>query len=135
MARMLAPRVLAELAGTKLTAYGILGEENDAELVRQLGGNWVGKEMAVRRVVQAWNRFPLQRLRAEPFVSISFGARYLASTWFEGAPEERTQLSLIPDRSGGTNGPLVIDTLPSWLSPSPEREPTRVKPADHGQQQ
>ena len=88
-----------------------------------------GKEAAVQEVIQAWNRFPLRRLRAEPFVAIGFGERYSASVWFEGAPEERTQLSLIPDRSGGTNGPLMIDTLPPWLRASPKREPTRAKPA------
>jgi len=124
---MLAPRVLAELKDAKLTAHGVLGEEQDAELVRQLRSNWPGKEAAVREVVRAWNRFPLRRLRAEPLVAIGFGERYSASAWFEGAPEERTQLSLIPDRSGGTNGPLMIDTLPPWLPASPEREPTRAK--------
>ncbi len=38
------------------------------------------------------------------------------------------QLSFIPDRTGGTNGPLLIDTLPPWLPASPKTEPTRTKP-------
>jgi serine/threonine protein kinase len=128
VALMLSPGVLAELRGTSLTAHGVLGEEKDAELVRQLRGDWPGKEAAVQGVIQAWNRFPLQRLWAEPGVAIGFGIRYFATAWFEGSPEERMQLSFIPDRTGGTNGPLLIDTLPPWLSASPEREPTRTKP-------
>lgn len=121
--RMLAPGVLAELKGTNLTAHGVVGEEKDAELVRQLRGNWDGKEAAVRRVVQAWNRFPLRRLQVEGKFSISFGPRYFASVAFEGAPEDWVELSFIPDRSWMTNakndsgpeGPLMIDTLPPWL--------------------
>jgi len=128
VALMLSPGLLAELNGTSLTAHGVLGEEKDAELVRQLRGNWPGKEAAVQKVIQAWNRFPLRRLRAEPGVAIGFGLRYFATAAFEGAPEERTQLSFIPDRTGGKNGPLMIDTLPPWLPASPEREPTRTKP-------
>jgi beta-lactamase regulating signal transducer with metallopeptidase domain/type II secretory pathway component GspD/PulD (secretin) len=128
VALMLSPGLLAELNGTSLTAHGVLGEEKDAELVRQLRGNWPGKEAAVQKVIQAWNRFPLRRLRAEHGVAIGFGLRYFATAAFEGAPEERTQLSFIPDRTGGKNGPLMIDTLPPWLPASPEREPTRTKP-------
>ena len=128
VALMLSPGLLAELNGTSLTAHGVLGEEKDAELVRRLRGNWPGKKAAVQKVIQAWNRFPLRRLRAEPGVAIGFGLRYFATAAFEGAPEERTQLSFIPDRTGGTNGPLMIDTLPPWLPASPEREPTRTKP-------
>ena len=120
---MLSPGVLAELKGTTLTAHGGLGEEKDAELIRELRGNWVGKEAAVRKVVDAWNLFPLRRLQAKGNFSISFGPRYFASVAFEGAPEEWVELSFIPDRSRMTNtkndsgpeGPLMIDTLPPWL--------------------
>jgi len=127
VALMLSPGLLAGLSGTSLTAHGVLGEEKDAELVRQLRGNWPGKEAAVREVIQAWNRFPLQRLWAEPGVAIGFGLRYFATGAFEGAPEERTRLSFIPDRTGGTNGPLTIDTLPPWLPASPGRKSTGTK--------
>jgi len=122
---MLAPGVLAELKGTKLTAHGVWEEENDAELVRQLRGDWPGKEAAVQEVIQAWNRFPLRRIRVRGEFSISFGPRYYASAEFEGAPEQWVELSFIPDRTGGTDGPLMIDTLPPWLLASPKREPTR----------
>jgi len=113
--RMLAPGVLAELKGTNLTAHGVVGEEKDAELVRQLRGNWEGKEAAVRKVVMTWNRFALRRLQVEPKISISFELRYLSSAAFEGAPKDWVDLSFIPDRTGGTNGPLLIDTLPPWF--------------------
>jgi hypothetical protein len=112
--RMLAPGVLAELKGTNLSAHGVVGEERDVELVRQLRDNWEGKKAAVGRLVQAWNRFPLRRLQVEG-TSISFGPRYFASAAFEGAAEDWVRLSFIPDRTGGTNGPLMIDTLPPWF--------------------
>jgi hypothetical protein len=112
---MLAPGVLAELKGTKLTAHGVWEEENDAELVHQLRGDWPGKEAAVQKVIQAWNRFPLRRIRVRGEFSISFGPRYYASAEFGGAPEQWVELSFIPDHTGGTNGPLMIDTLPPWF--------------------
>jgi len=115
VARMLAPGVLAELKGTKLTAHGVWEEENDAELVHQLRGDWPGKEAAVQKVIQAWNRFPLRRIRVRGEFSISFGPRYYASAEFGGAPEQWVELSFIPDHTGGTNGPLMIDTLPPWF--------------------
>jgi hypothetical protein len=121
--RMLAPGVLAELKGTNLTAQGAGGEEKDEELVRQLRGNWEGKEAAVRRVVLAWNRFPLRTLQVEGKFSRSPGPRYFASAAFEGAPVEWVELSFVPDRSPktkrephfGPEGPLMIDTLPPWF--------------------
>jgi hypothetical protein len=113
--RMLAPGVLAELKGTNLTAHGVLGEEKDAELVRLLRGNWEGKDAAVRKVIQSWNHFPLRRIQYRGEFSISFGPRYYASAAFEGAPKDWVDLSFIPDRTGGTNGPLMIDTLPPWF--------------------
>jgi len=88
-----------------------VGEEKDAQLVRPLRGNWEGKDAAVRKVIQAWNRFPLRRIQYRGEFSISFGPRYFASAAFEGAPKDWVDLSFIPDRSGGTNGPLMIDTV------------------------
>jgi hypothetical protein len=127
--RMLAPGVLAELKGTNLTAQGVVGEEKDAELVRQLRGKWEGKEAAVRRVVLAWNRFPLRTLQVEGKFSRSPGPRYFASAAFEGAPVEWVELSFVPDRSPKTKrephfgpvGPLLMDTLPPWFSDRPVR--------------
>ena len=121
--RMLAPGVLAELKGTNLTAHGVVGEEKDAELVRQLRGKWEGKEAAVRKVVQAWNRFPLRKLQVEGKFSRSPGPRYFASAAFEGAPVEWVELGFVPDRSletrsrphFGPEGPLLMDTLPPWF--------------------
>jgi hypothetical protein len=49
--------------------------KKDSELVRQLRRNWEGKEAAVRRVVQAWNRFPLRRLQVEGKFSIRIHCR------------------------------------------------------------
>jgi hypothetical protein len=112
---MVAPGVLAELKGTNLTAHGVVGEEKDAELVRLLRGNWEGKGAAVRKVIQAWNRFPLRRIQYRGEFSIRFGPRYYASAAFEGAPGDWVELGFIPDRTGGTNGPLMIDTLPPWF--------------------
>jgi hypothetical protein len=120
--RLLALGVLAQLKGTNFSAHGVLGEEKDAELVRQLRGSWEGKEAAVRRLVQAWNRFPLRRLQMEGKFSISFGPRYYASAAFEGAPQDWVELSFVPERrmtgtkdDSGPEGPLLIDTLPPWF--------------------
>ena len=139
---MLAPGVLAELKGTNLTAQGVGGEEKDEELVRQLRGNWEGKEAAVRRVVLAWNRFPLRTLQVEGKFSRSPGPRYFASAAFEGAPVEWVELSFVPDRSPKTKrephfgpvGSLLMDTLPPWFGekeaglkpslPSPDKAPS-----------
>ena len=121
---MLAPGVLAELKGTNLTAQGVRGEEKDEELVRQLRGKWEGKEAAVRKVVQAWNRFPLRTLQVGRIeLSSGSGPRYFASAAFEGAPVESAELSFIPERrltntknDTGPEGPLLIDTLPPWFT-------------------
>jgi len=140
---MLAPRVLAELKGTNLTAQGAGGEEKDEELVRQLRGKWDGKEAAVRKVVLAWNRFPLRKLEVGRIeLSRGFGPRYFASAAFEGAPVESAELSFVPDRSPKTKrephfgppGPLLMDTLPPWFGekeaglksslPSPDKAPS-----------
>jgi len=119
-------RLLAKLKGTNLTAFvsggaepgagvSVVREKTNPELVRSLRGNWAGKDAAVQKVVQAWNQFPLRQLRAESGVALGFGLRYFASVAFEGAPEDFMQLSFIPDRTGGTNGPLLMDTLPPWF--------------------
>ena len=99
-----------------------MGEEKDAQLVRPLRGNWEGKDAAVRKVIQAWNRFPLRRMQYRGEFSISFGPRYFASAAFEGAPVESAELSFIPERrltntknDTGPEGPLLIDTLPPWF--------------------
>jgi serine/threonine protein kinase len=112
---MLSPEVLAELKGTNLASHGVLGREKDLPLIRELRGEWKGKNAEIRRLVAAWNRFPLRQLREKPGVAIGFGARYFASASFEGAPEDFTQLSFIHDGDGRYTNALVIDTLPPWF--------------------
>ncbi len=122
--RLLAPRVLAELKGTNLTAPGAVGAEKDGELIRQLRGNWEGKETAVRRVVQAWNRFALRELLGGRENTVESGEMYyFATARFEGAPVDAVELRFVPERSlkaksephFGPVGPLLMDTLPPWF--------------------
>jgi len=120
VSRMLSARLLAQSKGTNLTAFGVLGEEKDFPLMRELRGNWEGKADALRKVVQAWNRYAVAQIRALAGESISFGVRYFIDVLFEGAPKDVVSLSFIPDRTYDTNGFLVIDTLPPWFSLSTE---------------
>jgi len=123
---MLSPHLLAKLQGTNLTAFvsggiepgagvTVVREQTDPEAVRMLRGNWTGKDAAVRKVIQAWNRFPLRTIRAEGRVALGFGSRYLASAAFEGAPSDWLGLSFISESTGDTNGPLMIADLPPWF--------------------
>src|SRR5439155_4267272 len=100
------------------------GGKEEAELLRQLRGNWEGKESALQKLVAAWNKYPLRQLREQPGIAIGFGFRYFASASFEGAPEEFTELSFIHDGNGHRTNAFVIDTLPPWF------EPTQNAPAE-----
>jgi hypothetical protein len=77
---------------------------------------WPGKETAVQRVIDAWNKYPLLRLKEDPGIAIGFIPRMLVSLWFEGATNS-VQISFIKDPDGDSNAPPVIDTLPPWFSP------------------
>jgi hypothetical protein len=82
----------------------VLGEEEDAELVRRLRGDWPGKEATVQEVIQAWNRFPLRRLRAEPGVAIGFGLRYFATAAFRATRSSVKANRAMAWRDGSRDG-------------------------------
>ena len=65
--------------------------------------------------MNAWNKYPLRQLREKPGIAMGFGLRYFASASFEGAPEDFTELSFVPDGNGSSTNALVMDTLPPWF--------------------
>ena len=118
ISNLLSVDVLAKLKGTKLPPYG---SAVDPRLIAELRGDWTGKEAAMRKLVNAWNQYPLRQLRAENRVAMGFGKRYFASASFEGSPRDIVQLDFTHDRNGTSTNALVIDTLPPWLPRSGER--------------
>ncbi len=117
VARMLSPSLLAKLKGIDAPEYPLMpGFVKDEDLIRQLRADWEGKDAAVRKLLKAWNRFPLLHLRARPYFSVSFGERWWVIGAFEKVPEDFVTLSFIRDHTGGTNRPLMIETLPPWFT-------------------
>jgi predicted Ser/Thr protein kinase/tetratricopeptide (TPR) repeat protein len=113
ISQMLSLPVLAELKGVKLPERG---RAFDTKLVNELRGNWEGRDAAVRKVVNAWNKYPLDHLRERGLpVRSRFGEVYFASVSFEGAPEDPVELSFIHDGDGSVTNDVVLDTLPPWF--------------------
>jgi tRNA A-37 threonylcarbamoyl transferase component Bud32 len=116
LSTLLSPAVLAQLKGTNWDPFAILDHGKvDTNLIRQLRGNWEGKESALQKLVAAWNKYPLRQLRQEPGIAMGFDARSFATVSFEDAPEDFTQLSFVYGGNGNYTNGLVIDTLPPWF--------------------
>lgn len=112
IANMLSVDLLAKLKGTKLPPFG---SAVDPKLIDELRADWPGKEAAMRKLAEAWNKYPLRQLREEPVIAMAFGDRYFASVAFEGGPQDVVQLDFTHDRNGTYTNALVIDTFPPWL--------------------
>jgi hypothetical protein len=124
ISNLLSIDVLAKLKGTKLPPYG---SDVDPKLIDELRADWPGKDAAMRRVVDAWNKYPLRQLRAENRIATGFGLRFFAAATFEGASQDVVQLDFTYDRKGTSTNGLVIDTLPPWLTASTGKNPERIE--------
>jgi hypothetical protein len=115
VAAMLSPMILLTLKGGPGDAFH-LDSEAKAEIARRAKADWDGKPEAIRKLVRAWNQYPLRRIRENPGVAIGFGLRYSGTASFENAPEEFTELSFVREGDGSYTNALMVDTLPPWFS-------------------
>jgi hypothetical protein len=124
VSNLLSIYVLSQLKGKPLSELGFLeGNAPTPQVIKELRGNLPGKQEAIRKVMDAWNKYPLRQLREDPGIAMGFGLRYFCTLSFEGAPKDFIQVSLIHDGDRSSTAPLVIDSLPPWLETTkPEAE-------------
>jgi serine/threonine protein kinase/capsular polysaccharide biosynthesis protein len=113
---LLSPVMLAMLKGKRGDEFYLAKDsEARAEFAHRFRADWEGKREAIRKLVQAWNKFPLRQLRDTHGIATGFGLRYFGLASFEGAPDDFTELNFVHDGDGSYTNALVVDTLPPWL--------------------
>jgi hypothetical protein len=116
---MLSTDVLAELAGTNLLhSTGPAAAAADAQLTDRLHLNWPGSEAMIRKVIAAYTKYPLSRIRrADPGPEVSKAIARLPVIEFEGAPEEFGRMTYTTEKeySSDKEYGLAINRLPPWF--------------------